>query len=432
MFTQLSRINLSSEHSFNILLDNKSLSQCDCLLQSIIKCRVPENGNNYSIVTYNKKELDNSNIPTCGLFRSVIINNINKVVCYSPPKSIDYNIFAQKYPVVNEDILCQEFVEGTMVNVFWDYDAGLWEISTKNTVGATSKFYKKQDSKSFREMFFEALSVSGLSLNGLDVNYCYSFVLQHPENRIVVPFTKPCLYLVAIYSIKYENNSQEKNVNDTSYTNDTKNKDIVVYTHDIYDSRAQSFFNGINICFPKMHNFGTYSHFINKYASEKTPYSTLGVVFYNRKTGERAKIRNPVYERVRELKGNHPKLQFHYLTLRNQGKVTEFLNLFPEHKGEFTKFREQVHSFTITLYQNYVNCYIKKEKPLGDYGEQYKQHMYHIHSMYKNELKEKKMSVHNGSVIDYVNNLAPKILMYSLNYEFRKPKQEESLVSVPV
>ena len=54
MFTQLSRINLSSEHSFNILLDNKSLSQSGCLLQNIIKCRVPENGNNYSIVTYNK------------------------------------------------------------------------------------------------------------------------------------------------------------------------------------------------------------------------------------------------------------------------------------------------------------------------------------------------------------------------------------------
>ena len=96
MFTQLSRINLSSEHSFNILLDNKSLSQSGCLLQNIIKCRVPENGNNYSIVTYNKKELDNSNIPTCGMFRSVIINNINKVVCYSPPKSIDYNVLKNK------------------------------------------------------------------------------------------------------------------------------------------------------------------------------------------------------------------------------------------------------------------------------------------------------------------------------------------------
>ena len=409
MFTRLSQINLSSNNSFNLLI-NKTITQCGYLLQSKIKCRVPENNNDYSIITYNKSELDNSNIPTYGPFRSVIINSDNKVVCYSPPKSIDYNVFVNKYPSVNEDIICQEFVEGTMVNVFWDQVCGLWEISTKNTVGATSKFYKKQDSKSFRDMFFEALNQCGLSLENLDVNYCYSFVLQHPENRIVVAFTKPCLYLVAIYSIKYETNST------------SNDDDIIVHTHDIYDSRAQGFFAGTNICFPKFYLFESYSSLIEKYASEKTSYTTVGVVFYNQKTGERTKVRNPVYENVRQLKGNHPKLQFHYLTLRHQGKVTEFLNLFPEHKSEFTKFRDQVHAFTSTLFQNYVNCYIKKEKPLGEYDEQYKTHMFNIHKKYKNDLKEKKMIVNNGVVIDYVNNLVPAILMSCVNYDFRKPK----------
>lgn len=427
MFTRLSHINLSSIDSFN-LLNDKLISQSLNLSQTSIQCRVPENMKSYSIITYNKKELNINNIPTYGLCRSVISNSNNKVVCYSPPKSIDYNVFIDKYPSINEDIVYQEFVEGTMVNVFWDCVAGLWEISTKNTVGATSKFYKKQDSKSFRQMFFEALFESGLSLNNLDVNYCYSFVLQHPENRIVVPFTKPCLYLVAIYSINYEYNSQEKNVNDTSDTN--VNTDIIVYAHDIYDSRAQGFFSQTTIRFPKIYMVDSYSSLIEKYASQNTPYTTLGVVFYNRKTGERAKVRNPVYEGVRQLKGNHPKLQFHYLTLRNQGKVTDFLNLFPEHKSDFMKFREQVHTFTTTLFQNYVSCYIKKEKPLGDYGQQYKTHMFNIHSIYKNELKEKKMIVNNGFVINYVNNLVPAILMSCLNYEFRNPKQEEHAEAV--
>ena len=155
-------------------------------------------------------------------------------------------------------------------------------------------------------MFFEALLQSGLSLNNLDVNYCYSFVLQHPENRIVVAFTKPCLYLVAIQSIKYESQFSEiTNKYDT---------DIIVHTHDIYDSKAQGFFAGTNICFPKFYLFEPYSSIIEKHASQKTPYTTVGVVFYNKKTGERTKVRNPVYEGVRQLKGNHPTLHFLYLS----------------------------------------------------------------------------------------------------------------------
>jgi hypothetical protein len=422
MFTRLSHINLSSIDSFN-LLNDKLISQSPNLSQTSIICRVPENMKSYSIITYNKKELNINNIPTYGLCRSVISNSDNKVVCYSPPKSIDYNDFVNKYPSVNEDIICQEFVEGTMVNVFWDCVAGLWEISTKNTVGATSKFYKKQDSKSFRQMFFEALCESGLSLDNLDVNYCYSFVLQHPENRIVVAFTKPCLYLVAIYSIKHETKLNEDNTHRT---------DIIVYAHDIYDSRAQSFFSRTKICFPKFYVFESYSSLIEKYASQNTPYTTVGVVFYNKKTGERSKVRNPVYERVRQLKGNHPKLQFQYLTLRQQGKVTDFLNMFPEHKSDFMKFRDQIHAFTHTLFQNYVNCYIKKEKPLGDYGEQYKTHMFNIHNKYKTELKEKKMIVNNGVVIDYVNKLAPAILMSGVNFEFRKPAQEDTTQAIKI
>jgi hypothetical protein len=36
-------------------------------------------------------------------------------------------------------------------------------------------------------------------------------------------------------------------------------------------------------------------------------------------------------------------------------------------------------------------------------------------------LKEKKMIVNNGVVIDYVNKLVPAILMSCMNFEFRKP-----------
>jgi hypothetical protein len=151
-----------------------------------------------------------------------------------------------------------------------------------------------------------------------------------------------------------------------------------------------------------------------------TSYDKVGVVLYNTVTGERAKIRNPVYEQVRNLRGNQPKLQYQYLCLRKEGKVCDFLKFYPENKKDFSAFRDQVHLFTQTIFSNYVSCYIKKEKPLIEFSEQYRTHMFNIHQQYLNDLREKKFFVTNTVVIKYVNNLHPSLLMYCLNYNMRK------------
>jgi hypothetical protein len=143
-------------------------------------------------------------------------------------------------------------------------------------------------------------------------------------------------------------------------------------------------------------------------------------MLHNIATGERAKIRNPVYEQVRNLRGNQPKLQYQYLSLRKEGKVGEFLKFYPENKKEFSAFRDQVHLFTETLFNNYVACYIKKEKPLREYPEKYRTHMYNIHQKYINELKESKQFVTNTFVQKYVNELHPSLLMFCLNHDLRK------------
>jgi hypothetical protein len=112
-------------------------------------------------------------------------------------------------------------------------------------------------------------------------------------------------------------------------------------------------------------------------------------------------------------------MQFQYLTLRKQGKMNEFLKLFPENKRECSLYRDQVHLFTNTLFYNYISCYIKKQKSLKEFSPQYKTHMFHIHEKYKNELKSENKFVTNKVVIDYVNNLQPSLLMHSLNYNHR-------------
>jgi hypothetical protein len=422
MLSDRAHYNLSEITGFTELLTNGCGNDNNKTVLKLnqVECRTSNNVP-YKVVRYDKDMLSIDSVETYGLCRSVIVNNENTVVGFAPPKSMNVQEFITRYTMnvdassnvssssssssSNDNIIAEEFVEGTMINVFWDKTLGVsggWEISTRNTVGATSRFYKSKKSKTFRDMFLEAANSSNISFSRLNPNYCYSFVLQHPENRIVVPFKVPKLYLVAVYFI-----------------DNSVNNSVVIYPQDM-ESIKNANWEGTTIFFPERYTFTTYSELIEKYGSMNSPYDVMGVVIYNNNTGVRAKIRNPVYEQVRFLRGNQPKLQYQYLCLRKDGKVSDFLKFYPENKKDFSDFRDQIHLFTNTLYSNYVSCYIKKEKPLAEYIDQYRTHMYTLHQVYMNELREKNQYITKSVVQNYVNNIHPSLLMYCLNYHMRK------------
>jgi hypothetical protein len=364
----------------------------------------------YKIVRYKKEMLALDLIPSYGLLRSVIINSENRIVSFSPPKSLPADQFMTKYSKKSNFIIAQEFVEGTMINVFFDTAINSWKIATRNTVDANVSFYRsnnisqKTPSKTFNTMFVEACQASNLNLETLSKTFCYSFVLQHPDNRIVVPFTIPRLYLVEVFEIIQTET------------------DVEVISQNISAVRTNGAWNMTSIRFPEVYEFTSYSELIEKFASANTPYDVMGIVIKNMTTNERTKIRNPIYEEVRHLKGNQSKLQYQYLHLRKEGKIPDFLKFYPENKKDFSECRNQVHMFTLMLHQNYLSCYVKKERPLGEYGQQFRTHMFKIHEQYINDLKPRGLFVNNTVVINYVNNLAPALLMHSLNFHLRKQK----------
>jgi hypothetical protein len=398
------RYNFSTIPGFNDIIRNENGPVSNLLKLNKVECRT-NNNTSYKIVRYDKNFLSVDLISTYGLCRSVIINNNKKVVGIAPPKSIPCDEFIKKYSEGSDGVVAEEFIEGTMMNVFWDDSIGLnggWEISTRNTIGATSSFYKGPNAKTFRDMFLEAVVKNNLLLDNLEKEYCYSFVLQHPANRIVVPFKTPQLYLVAVYSIFNEE--------DQIYANVHNSQDF----RDVFHALNTS------VRFPETYTFEKYADLIEKYASMNTSYDVVGIVLHNRLTGERAKIRNPVYEQVKNLRGNQPKLQYQYLSLRKEGRVSEFLKFYPENKSHFSTYRDQVHLFTETLFKNYMSCYIKKEKPLILFSDQYRTHMFNLHQKYLNELREKKQIVNSSVVQKYVNEIQPSLLMYCLNFQMRK------------
>jgi hypothetical protein len=366
----------------------------------------------YTIIRYNKEFLSNDLVSTYGLLRSVIVSG-SKIVSFAPPKSLSGESFMNNYPVNTSKIIAEQFVEGTMINVFYDPSHNCWQISTRNTVGAEVSFYKFSK-KTFNEMFMEACVANNFNIQTLNPSFCYSFVLQHPENRIVVPFKTPQLYLVSVYEIIQ--------ISDT----------ITVIQENWDDVINGGRWDMTTIKFPDRYEFTSYSDLIEKFASPNTSYDILGVVVKNMETGERTKFRNPIYEEVRHLRGNQTKLQYQYLSLRHSGKLSEFLKYYPETKAEMSKFRDQVHMFTNTLHQNYISCYVKKTKPLREYPDQYRTHMFKLHEQYIGDLKSKNSFVTNTVVIQYVNQLHPSLLMHCLNHNMRKRRVDTITVDAPI
>lgn len=391
-------------------------------------------GLNYSIIKYKKECLNDENIDTLGLFRSVIIeyadadahapdntsttndrNTQFRTVAFSPQKSVPYDTFIQQHPL-NECVV-EEFIDGTMINVFWSEAANQWIVNTKGNIGANSHFFvfptifseKSQHTKSFYDMFTEALL--DFDLNSLEKSYSYSFVLQHPMNRIVSPVKTPTLFIVGIYHLNGN----------------------IVTPIDVYSYGGFEGTHFKKILTPIRHEAKSYAELEARFAGKNplnpTPYNVMGFVVHHPVSGQRTKMRNPTYEYVKALRGNNPRLDYRYLELRSSGRVREYLNYFPEHSFAFNEYRKKIHVFTKHLYNNYVNCYILKKNKLSYFSTQYKTNMYNLHQLYFNTYKPKGQYITHSVVIEFVNSLPVPLLLHSMNYEYvQETKAQETTI----
>tara|TARA_B110000008_G_scaffold213965_1_gene213152 strand:+ start:116 stop:1408 length:1293 start_codon:yes stop_codon:yes gene_type:complete len=369
-----------------------------------------KNGINYHILKYDKDWLSRDSVKTIGLLRSVIFKDNGTIVSFAPPKSLNIDDLTIEK---EQEYIAEKYVEGTMINVFYDTESNTWEIATRSNVGGEICFFMEEGFKeenTFKYMFNEVCETIGFNINDLNKSYVYSFVMQHPRNRIVKIIKNMKLYLVDVYEI-----TNGKTINSIS-TNDISKFNIPENTVNVLQRVSIENDNDLKKC-------------KETYASMSTPYDIVGVVIKN-KLGERYKYRNPNYEHVRQLRGNQPKLQFQYLNLRQLprtdenskiGKITEYLKYYPEHKVLFNTFRNIIHQYTVELFENYIRCYIKKEKELKHFPDKYKTHMYNIHhNLYLKNLMPEKKYVNKQVVIDYFNTLHPAKQMFVMNYDVRK------------
>lgn len=383
----------------------------------LINKKTYQNANmKYTIMNYTKDFLCFDDYET-SKYRSVIFSNPeNKLLCFSPPKSIKYDIFMEKYPDIDENIYVSEMVEGVMINLFYDERIQSWEIATKCAIGGNYKHKtlnveEISNQNSFIELFLDALQCMSrvkplnkrLNENKvIDIfpkKYCYNFVLQHPKNKIVLNIETPKLYLVGVYQI-HENTAVKIS------PHVFENWDIFLNIHGI-------------IHYPKKIYENSYDKIIAKYCSIYTTNTNPGIMFTNLKHGERSKIMNPVYTNRRKHNQTNPTMQYQFLCLNRIEKTEDFLKYFPVCKKEFRKRKTEYLDFIYNIHRSYMLKYVEGSRT--KISLKYLVHVDRIHhTIYLPSLCTKKQPVTKDIVKKYVENMEPSEVFFYLNYDNRQ------------
>ncbi len=317
------------------------------------------------------------------IYRSAIIG-ANKLLCLAPSKSVSAEKFLE---AADETALfkAEEIVEGTMINLFWDERIG-WEIATKKGVGANYFYFRNQyqgngEQKTFRQMFLDAFTqktnvLADLELLAhLDKTCCYTFVLQHPLNHIVLNVEEPTVYLVYMHKL----------AEPISY----------VYAPDCEE--LHTYFLNAGVKFPiNCDNVFNKSLFATKYDELKIRKTHApGYMITDLKRGLITSIENPEYQLLKTLRGNHPNLFFHYLMLRKSGDVERFIGHFPQYSQLFQGFKTRFSDYVSMIYQLYVDVFIIKTKDIKTVED--KKALFFInrihYTIYLPSLKKSKMKI---------------------------------------
>ena len=415
----------------------------DQWLKKVNVFRCPEDKGSYRLVTYKKDRANNNTLNSIGLFRSVIFNASSKVVCIAPTKSMSYDGFKEKLPNLS-NLITEEFIDGTMINLFWDERSpqdhtpdkdvigGGWRIATRKSIGAHSHFYRYTNhnvQRNFADMFWETFEASNIVVEKLDKTFCYSFVLRHPENRIVSYVNEPELYLTDVLHMETETvpetipttdddeNAPPINVDDDE--TDTNKYTINVVNRSTYMNMPA--FDGSSVKYPQLFMLDSYEN-LEKRVSGHSPDGTLtkGYVLRCPITNLRTKIVPEEYNFVKELRGNFADMRFLYLVLYKQDRVHEYLHYYPEQFELFNEYTHLLQDYTHCMHALYRDCYISKTKPLKEYPANFRTHMYKIHEIYKqlyfnnNNNNNRRRSIHSTDVEQYVKELDTPLLFNTM------------------
>jgi hypothetical protein len=290
------------------------------------------------MVTYDKdKEIKNNISKQC---RGLILEkNTNKIVCYTFNKGIDYDIDIDEINDLKgldwNSTKIERSIDGTQIRLY--YYNNEWRYATTRCIDA--KKARWFSSLSFYDLFKDADNIDYEKLNK---NYCYSFVLCHPKNRIVVKYDYPYI--------------------------------IHVMTRDMITLKEIDV--NIDIKKPEIFYFKSFDELIND--AKNTDNLEEGYMLCD-KNYNRMKIKNNSYKKIKKLRGNTNNLFYHYLQLKYENTLDLFLSFYPEYKNKFNLFDLDIRNLAKEIHKIYMNKHVFGNPYIPKYMKNF---IYKLHGKY--------------------------------------------------
>jgi hypothetical protein len=294
-----------------------------------------------TMIYYDKAKSDMKN-PLTGAFRSVAWNALtNRPVAVGPQRGLALTL-ATALPAGADAFTVEEFIDGVMINQWWN--GTFWEMSTRTQMDAGGSYYGERP---FATLFGETFAAAGLRVDDhLDTSVIYSWVLQHPEERVVVA---PAFGAAKLWLVE---RSRIDSAGIRTILTDTLPADSPLVAH-----------------LPARHaDLRTVSDIQARVAStgRRLGAGWQGLVVKVAATGERYKLRSVQYNAARFLRGNQPKRAYLWLERWSEGKLPAYLRQYPEEEHEANATVEAFKAITQEFHALYLQVFKEHKMPLKE------------------------------------------------------------------
>jgi len=317
-------------------------------------------GERLVVCRYKRETADMTN-PVVQAFRSVIWDSeANRPVFVAPMKS---ELLTTLPESLGGTHLVEDFVDGVMVNVFFDAKAAVWRLATRSRLDADNKFYQHTFAELFTATWTAFAGPAGFSM--LNPAVSYSFVMQHPANRIIVPVLAPSLTCVSLCQVDPA-------------------------TGRVAMSPAMP-----TMMPPKRFNVSNTAELRTLMALREATegINAQGCVILELATGKRWKVRTTHYMAVRKLRGNHSRLEYTWFENARNGTLEAYLAYFPEDRVQAAQAAANYTRVVSEIYNWYVHVFKVKDVSKAKMPAHFKGILFDLHGEYIKRLAPAKQSL---------------------------------------
>lgn len=355
----------------------------------------------YALIRY-VKGLSNMESDVVRAFRSVIWDTLtHRPVSVTSWKSADGEVLPEAGAFLDASgattFRVETFHDGTLIGLFWDSYRSEWRIHTRSVLDARCRYFSERIT--FADMFWGTFREP--VLDGLDRAQSYSFVLQHPENRIVCSVSAPRALLTDRCTI-----AADGTVTWSAGDISPPPPGLAFTSWDSIRGRLAE----LNGRF--RHNF---QGFVVKTAD-----------------GHRWKIRTAEYNRVRALRGNSPRRDFLWLTAWRNNTLRDYLTLFPEERGAANALVNRWKDVTTDVYRIYCEAFKARTLERKNIPPKYRPLVYGLHGLYMEALKPAGKTVDWRACLEYMNGREVPQMLFVLSWDFRAAQRVAGATAIPL